>query len=203
MELDKLKNTWGKVSEIDTKPSDEQIIRLIKTSNQSIIRRIVSAEKIAFRAILVIPFISLIVSILAYLLTPETGIKAFYIFFMIVILSTASSIWMSIKLKYLNKIDIINSDILLISKFVNKYRKFSIYESVISLIWFILFLFVLLSVVYSDDGLFEYLLFGGCALVLVLLAFFYIRNSYKDTIGVIKRNLEEMRAFEKEELIVD
>ena len=199
MELDKLKKTWEKVYEIDSKPSDEQILNLLKSSNKSILNRIISIETIAFRAAFILPVLSLFVSLFYYFLIPKTGVKAFYTFYMFLVFSGALLIWTSYKLKYLKKIDIMNSDILSISKFINKYRYFSIYESVVSLIWGIMFVFILLNIVSTVNSIFEYLLFGGLAFVLVVLGFLFARLISKDTIGVIKRNLEEMRAFEKEE----
>ena len=196
MELDKLKKTWEKVSEIDSKPSDEQILNLLKSSNKSILNRIISIETIAFRAAFILPVLSLFVSLFYYFLIPKTGVKAFYTFYMFLVFSGALLIWTSYKLKYLKKIDIMNSDILSISKYLNKYRDFYIFEGVM-----IIFLTILFFVVFSIETSPDFAIFkvGGLFIVIGVLAFYTTRYRYKTTIGKIKRNLEEMRAFENEE----
>jgi len=199
MELDKLKNTWSKASEVDTKPSDEQILNLLKTSNKSILSKTISMEAFALKSAFILTTIPLFVSALIYILFPHMVEAVIYIFSMIVMFLAALIVWTSIKLSYLKKIDIVNSGILSISKYINKYKSICIYESVISSICFILFLYILLTVIY-DSTLFEYLLFGGLSFVLSALAFLYARHKYKGTIGAIERNLEEIRVFEREKV---
>ena len=188
MELDKLKNTWEKVSEIDTKPSDEQILNLLKSSNKSIWSGIVKEEKYGF-------IIGLLFCIL-YLFLLEERANAFYSYLLIVVFLTVFPIWQLFKWMYLKKIDMINSDILSISKYLNKYRDFYIFEGVMIIIFTILF-FVVFSIETSPD--FAIFKVGGLFIVIGVLAFFTTRYRYKTTIGKIKRNLEEMRAFENEE----
>jgi len=189
MELDKLKNTWEKVSEIDAKPSDEQILNLLKSSNKSIWRGIVKREKIGF-------ILAFIFSILYCLLFLE-GVK---VPLMLIAYFIVWPIWQLFKWMYLRKIDVINSDILSISKYANKYRDFYIYEGIITVIWFIL-LIVILPLKASSDFtiLSKYLMIVGFFIVMVVLAYYSSKYRYKTTIGKIKRNLEEMKAFEKEE----
>jgi hypothetical protein len=191
MELDKIKNTWEKVSEIDAKPSDEQILNLLKSSNKSIWSGIVIKEKIGF-------IIGLIFCIFFCLLIPEFGgdFHGFLELFVYVVLMT---IWQLFKWRYIKKIDIMNSDILSISKYVNKYRDFCIYEAVMVIIWIILLFVLLIMTPPSNFTIFKYFLVGVIFLALGVLTFFTTRYRYKTTIGKIKRNLEEMRAFENEE----
>ena len=188
MELDKLKDTWEKVSEIDAKPSDEQILNLLKTSNKSIWNGIVIKEKIGF-------IIGLIFCIL-YLLILEKIDDRFYSYLICVAFFIVIPIWQLFKWMYLKKIDMINSDILSISKYLNKYRDYNIFEGVMIIIFTILF-FVVFSI--ETSRYFSIFKVGGFFLALGFLAFFTTRYRYKTTIGKIKRNLEEMKSFEKEE----
>ena len=190
MELDKLKNTWEKVSEIDAKPNDEQILKLLKSSNKSIWNGIVKREKISF-------ILATIFSILFCWLLQEGGNKVSLI---LITYFVVLPIWQLFKWVYFRKIDVMNSDILSILKYANKYRNFCIYEWVIMIIWIILLL-VLLPMKSSSDFsiLLKYLMIGGFILVTGALAIFTTRYRYQTTIGKIKRNLEEMKAFEKEE----
>jgi len=190
MELDKLKNTWEKVSEIDAKPSDEQILNLLKSS-KNIWSRIIIKEKIGF-------IIGLILCIFFCLLIPELGgdFRGFFEIFVCVVVMT---IWQLFKWRYIKKIDIMNSDILSISKYVNKYRDFCIFEGVMVIFWLILLFVLLIMNPPSNFTIFKYLMIGGFFLVAGVLAFFTTRFRYRNTIGIIKRNLEEMKSFEKEE----
>jgi len=199
MELEKLKNTWEKVSEIDARPNDKQILNLLKTSNKNYLDKIIRIETNSLRAFFILPFLFVAVNFLTYLFFPQLLINYLFMVLFIFVSFAAMAIWQSYKLKYLKKIDITNSSIISVSRFINKYRKNMIYETVTSLIWFTLFVYILLTVIYPDNALFEYLLFGGTALILVVFSFFLTKIIYKNTIEVIERNLEEMKAFERED----
>lgn len=197
MELNQLKNTWKKVSEKETKANDAQILKLLKDSNQSALSRVISLETIAFKASFILPVIFILINVLVYLMFPEFGKGyVFYLSPLLVLYCVSLGIWQSFKLKYLKKIDIVNDGILSVSKFINKYRRLSVYEAVIGLVWLISFIYTMLVLVFPDYAIFEYLLFGGFALILLILGFFFTRSMYKDTFGVIKRNLKEMKDFE-------
>ena len=191
MELDKLKDTWEKVSEIDTKPSDEQILKLLKSS-KNIWSRIIIKEKIGF-------IIAFIFCPLCYLLTSVLKNEFRYIFFMIFVYMAVMTIWQLFKWRYLKKLDIINSDILSISKYINKYRNFCIYEWIMIIIWLIMFNSVLFMPTPSNFSMNRYALIAGSLLSIAVFAFLFARVRYDITIGKIKRNLKEIKAFEKEE----
>ena len=186
MEPDKLKNAWE--SEIDSKPSDEQILNLLKSSNKSIWSGIVKHEKIGF--IIALIFCPLF----CWLFHEDDKMPLMLIAYFVVF-----PIWQLFKWMYLKKIDMINSDILSISKYVNKYRDFCIYEGVMVIIWIILLFVLLVMTPPSNFTIFKYFLSGVILLVVGVLTFFATRFRYRNTIGKIKRNLEEMKSFEKEE----
>ena len=124
--------------------------------------------------------------------------NAFYSYLIVIVFFAVIPIWQLFKWMYLKKIDMINSDILSISKYLNKYRDFYIYEGVMIIILTILF-FVVFSLEKTSFDFTKYLLPVGFFIVIGVLAFFTTRYRYKNTIGKIKRNLEEIKAFEKEE----
>ena len=192
MELDKLKNSWEKISEIDAKPCDEQILNLLKSSNKNIWHGIIKYEKIGF-------IIALIVSPLCYLPILIFEEEFLYLSFMTLFFMTVMAIWQLLKWMYLRKIDIINSDILSTSKYVNKYRDFCIYEWIVIAIWLIIFYIIFFMTPPSNFSINRYFLMGGLLLGIVPLAFIFARVRYEITIGKIKRNLKEIKAFETEE----
>lgn len=135
MDLDSIKKEW-KENNVQSTIDEEKIEIMINNSGQSAFQKILKYEKISTVA-LIVCFL-LVKFIFRYeLLQWVYGISA------VVIL-----VWQTYKLLYLRKIDMLHMSITEISRFYIRYRKFMIYETVISMCWFLAFV-----------GLFGYLEF--------------------------------------------
>ena len=196
MELDKIKEVW-KNTDLHSGINEDNIHNILDKRGQTSLELLIRYEKVS---LCVLPFVVFLPWVHNYILpTAQYPVYTMVLFIGLCIAAFFSQIY---KIGVLKKIDLYSSNILSSSKQVAKYRKFTYYELLICLCWFmVFFISYVFSLIYLIPGnnIFVFtvlqLVIMCVAIVIIVLSY---RQFYNKHIKKIEKLIEEIKEFENE-----
>lgn len=196
MDLDNLKKTWQQ-TEIKPSITDDKIQEMLDNKGQSAFARLIQYDRLFLW--LLIP--CLLVGALFYSMSLGLGI-AYSILIII------SFFWQRYKIKFMKGVDLSLMGILEVSKCILQYKKYIIYEMVVSAIimipFFIFYTYYVLPDLFprmheSDHGL-SSTLFAISVAATIIICFVVYRYMYMNNIKKVQRSIREIKDFEKDNI---
>lgn len=196
MDLDNLKKTWQQ-TEIKPSITDDKIQEMLDNRGQSAFARLIKYDRLFLW--LLIP--CLLIGILFYRMSLGLGITYS-------IMIVLSFFWQRYKIRFMKEIDLSLMGILEVSKCILQYKKYIIYEMVISAIivipFFVFYTYYVLPDLFprmheSDQGL-SLTLFAISVATTVIICSVIYRYMYMNNIKKVQKSIKEIKDFEKDNI---
>ncbi len=193
MDLDKLKKDWQNVN-VKSSVDEVKIEQMIDNEGKSAFNRLVLYEKVSM---ILLPFCGLLsfTDLFKYDI-----LKIYY-----GIICVVGFFWECYKYKLLKGVNMLEMDILDISNFYVKFRKYVVYEIIVTVLWFFSFviLFGYLEYIHewSIKGRTDLIpVFISIFLITFTLCIFVTWKLYWKKVKILGKSIRELKEFEKDNI---
>ena len=200
IELDNIKALWQKTNDSASFLNTDEIKAMLRNEGKGALDKLIKWERVCFWlvpvGILVFWGTLYMQSLLEHGFTK--GLLWLGIIFSLYAIYSFVSCYY--KYKFLKKIDMVNTDIITVSRFITKYKKFVILEYIAGFCWAVPFLFAMvLTIIGTKADIMLYVGLGVYSLVLLVIAFYIVKRYYFKHITTIQQSIKEIREFEQDE----
>ncbi len=186
MDLDKIKKDWQETV-VQTSINEDQIERMIDNKGQSAYSKLLRYEKIGIAVIFICMFL---IGVFRY-----TELRVYYLVSCLLIL-----VWEVYKLKFLQKMDVFNMNIIEVSERYLRFRKYVLYEAIIMVFWFLGFfgLFGFLEYLNVEDFM-EYKIYFFITVfsIALFVCLFLSWRLYWRHVRTLGNSIKELEELEK------